>query len=157
IESDDILFAQLKKSVADFYGKNKQIRQPICMHGTFADCVGEVMKQVQGALAPAFLFVDPCGVIGASFSTIREVMTCAKCESFVFFNIDGVRRIAGLDQLSDVLVDLMGSHDRAKSLYEELRKSESVTEREQLILRHYRAALNEIGAEYTVAFRVEHE
>jgi hypothetical protein len=45
-----------------------------------------------------------------------------KCEAFIFFNIDGVRRIAGLPALSPVLAELMGSEERAKALYERLRQ-----------------------------------
>jgi three-Cys-motif partner protein len=85
-------------------------------------------------------------------------MDCEKCEAFIFFNIDGVRRIAGLATVSDVLVDLMGSRERAQSLYDALRKTGNVAEREQLILSHYLTALKkDIGAEYTIPFRVESE
>jgi three-Cys-motif partner protein len=160
IESDDVLYAQLEQAVNDFYKKHKHIRAPECMHGTFADRVGDVIKQVKGklALAPTFLFVDPCGVTGANFNTIRDVMNYPKCEAFIFFNIDGVRRIAGLPQLSDVLVDLMGSRQRAQVLHDALRTTTAVHKREQLILSQYRKALDEdMGAKYTVAFRVEQE
>jgi three-Cys-motif partner protein len=158
IESDKLLFNQLEQTVAKFYKDHPKIREPACLHGTFSDRVQEILKEVDGKLAPTFLFVDPCGVSGTCFETIRAVMNCDKCEAFIFFNIDGVRRIAGLDQLSDVLVELMGSKDRAKSLYDALRATNDVAEREQLIVAHYRAALREdIGAEYTIPFRVEHE
>jgi three-Cys-motif partner protein len=158
IESDDVLYAQLEQVVSDFYENHKQIRMPECKHGTFADRVGEVLNEVQGRLAPTFLFVDPCGVSGTNFKTIRQVMDCGKCEAFIFFNIDGVRRIAGLPEVSEVLVELMGSKNRAQALYDALRVTTSVGKREQLILAHYRKALNEdIGAKYTVPFRVEHE
>jgi three-Cys-motif partner protein len=157
IESDDVLYAQLAQSVNDFYAKHTHIRKPVCMHGTFSERIDQILNQVQGRLAPTFLFVDPCGVSGASFRRISDVMNCEKCEAFIFFNIDGVRRIAGLDKLSPVLVDLMGSNERAQRLYDELGATGSVAEREQLILSHYRGALTEIGAKYIVTFRVEHE
>lgn len=158
IESDDVLYPQLEQTVNNFYKQHKNIRQPETMHGTFADRVGEIMKKVKGKLAPAFLFVDPCGIRGTSFQTIRDVMSCDKCEAFIFFNIDGVRRIAGLADLSDVLVELMGSKQLAQALYDALRTTTNVLKREQLILSHYRKALNDgIGAQYTVPFRVEHE
>ena len=85
-------------------------------------------------------------------------MKFRKCESFIFFNIDGVRRIAGLESVSDVLVELMGSFQRASDLYNALRRSSDVQKRERLILNHYCAALREeIGASYLIPFRVEHE
>jgi len=158
IESDEILFPQLEKAVADFYMAHKSIREPMCLQGTFSERVAEVLKQVQGKLAPTFLFVDPCGVSGTSFETIRAVMNCNKCEAFIFFNIDGVRRITGLDKLSPVLIDLMGLESRAQILYEGLRQTEDAAERESLILRHYREALTVgMGAKFIIPFRVEHK
>jgi three-Cys-motif partner protein len=143
IESDDVLFSQLETTVGEFYAQHQEIRKPHCIHGTFAQRVGEVLSTVNGKLAPTFLFVDPCGVSGASFDTIRAVMKCDKCEAFVFFNIDGVRRIAGLEKLSHVLIDLMGSQPRAQKLYDALRETDDTGKREMLILSHYRAALKE--------------
>jgi hypothetical protein len=85
-------------------------------------------------------------------------MKYEKCEAFIFFNIDGVRRIAGLAALSPVLVELMGSKERARELYEKLRRAASALERERIILSEYCTALVEdIGAQYIIPFRVEHE
>ena len=76
----------------------------------------------------------------------------------IFFNVDGVRRVAGLSELNEILVELMGSRERAQAVYDAFRKTTDVPEREQLILAHYRNALkDDIGAKYTVPFRVEHE
>jgi three-Cys-motif partner protein len=158
IEHDAELFHALEKNVREFYLKNPEIREPKCLFGTFSERVNEIISQVGGKLAPTFLFVDPCGVSGASFETIAAVMACDKCEAFIFFNIDGVRRIAGLNELSDVLVELMGTRQRAQTLYDDLRKTTKVWERERMIVSHYRRAIVEdIGARYVIAFRVEHE
>jgi len=158
IESDEELFKVLRENVETFYAENREIREPECLLGTFSDRVNEIMKQVEGKLAPTFLFVDPCGVSGTSFETIQAVMACDKCEAFIFFNIDGIRRIAGLHELSGVLVELMGTRERARALYDELRTTTKVRERERMILSHYRRAIvEEIGARYVIAFRVEHE
>lgn len=157
IEADDILFLQLEKAVKAFFAEHNNIREPECIHGTFADKLGNILEAVKGGLAPTFLFVDPCGVGGASFNKIRDVMNCEHCEAFIFFNIDGVRRIAGLDVISPILIELMGSNERAQSLYNALRATNDVPERERLILTHYRNALNGISVKYTTAFRIEHE
>ncbi len=158
IESDDVLFNQLKDRVESFYKRHPNIRKPIYLLGTFSDTLNEILGRLGGRLAPTFLFVDPCGVSGASFDTIRAVMVNDKCEAFIFFNIDGVRRIAGLSALSPVLVELMGSEERAKTLYETLRTIRNVREREEIILVQYCKALVEgIGAKYIIPFRVEHE
>ena len=85
-------------------------------------------------------------------------MDCDKCEVFIFFNVDGIRRTAGLPALSKVLIELMGSKERAQSLYQALRRTTNAREREEIITDHYRRALiAEIGAKYIVTFRIEHE
>lgn len=159
VESDDVLFPQLEKSVIHFYNDHKEdIREPICLHGTFAERLSEVMEAVEGDLAPTFLFVDPCGVSGTNFNSIASVMRCSKCEVFIFFNIDGVRRIAGLSELSDVLVDLMGSQERAQALFEQLHKTHQSHRREKIILEYYCNAIKEdMKVEFIIPFRVEHE
>jgi hypothetical protein len=130
----------------------------VCRFGTFAEQLNEILKNIGRNLAPTFLFVDPCGVSGASFETIRAVMNNAKCEAFVFFNMDGVRRILGLSELSAVLVDILGSEERATVLYKKLKQPGTVSEREKLILSEYCKALGEdIGAKYITPFRVESE
>ena len=158
IESDDALFDQLRHRVDGFYNEHPKIRKPICRLGTFAEQLNEILNNIPGDLAPTFLFVDPCGVTGASFETIRAVMDNAKCEAFIFFNIDGIRRILGLPELSDVLVDLLGSRQRAAALYDKLKATSHVNERETLILSGYCEALaKDMGAQYIIPFRVEHE
>jgi three-Cys-motif partner protein len=158
IESDPVLFDQLKTKVDAFVATHPEIRKPLCFRGSFSDRLNEILDKVEANLAPTVLFVDPCGVSGTSLITIQRVMRFRKCEAFIFFNIDGVRRIAGLESVSDVLVELMGSHQRAVALYSALRTSSDAQKREQLILSHYCAALREeIGAKYLIPFRVEHE
>ena len=158
IESDEALFNQLKERVDGFHQEHPEIRRPIYRLGTFSDALDDILGRVAGRLAPTFLFVDPCGVSGTSFDTIRAVMENEKCEAFIFFNIDGIRRIAGLATLSPVLVELMGSEERAIVLYEKLRATENAGEREENILTEYCRALSEdMGTEYIIPFRVEHE
>src|SRR5260370_24676370 len=157
IESDDVLFNQLKDRVDSFYKEHPKIRKPLYRFGTFSDTLNEILGGLGGKLAPTFLFVDPCGVTGTSFDTIRAVMENEKCEAFIFFNIGGVRRIAGLAALSPVLVELMGSKERAKALYEKLRTTGNVGEREEIILLEYCKALAaDMGVKYIIPFRVEH-
>jgi three-Cys-motif partner protein len=158
IEADDLLFDKLNRKVAEFCSKNPHVRKPICRHGAFADELIEILRGIRTGLAPTFLFVDPCGVSGASFETICAVMENAKCEAFIFFNIDGIRRIAGLPELSPALIELMGSSERAKALHHKLRQTDNVGERERLILSEYCKALREgMGVKYIIPFRVEHE
>ena len=58
-----------------------------------------------------------CSLIRVAYrarrSTNQERDVTPILEAFIFFNIDGVRRIAGLDGVSHVLVELLGSQQRA--------------------------------------------
>ena len=86
------------------------------------------------------------------------VMACKSSEAFIFFNIDGVRRIAGLAGLSPVLVELLGSRERAEKLLLILQGEQNVQRREKLVLDSYREAVGQdMGVIYTVPFRVESE
>lgn len=98
IEADEVLFNRLKDRVDNFVRNHTNIRKPILRSGRFSEELMEILGRVGGKLAPTFLFVDPCGVSGTSLETIRAVMEKEKCEAFIFFNIDGVRRIAGLPE-----------------------------------------------------------
>jgi len=158
IEVDEELYRPLDKVVADFWAANQHIRKPMTDRCTFAEGVQKFLDRAKGNLAPTFLFVDPCGVSGTSFDTIRKVMACKSSEAFIFFNIDGVRRIAGLAELSDVLIDLLGSQKRAEKLFAGLQQTHDVGERERMILACYREALKEdMRVSFTIPFRVESE
>lgn len=130
IEQDPVLHNQLENAVTGFATTHSQIRQPSTACCAFSERVRELLEDVKGNLAPTFLFVDPCGVAGASFDTIKSVMACKSSEAFIFFNIDGVRRIAGLKDLSSVLIELLGSKQRAESLLAALRQTADVFKRE---------------------------
>jgi three-Cys-motif partner protein len=158
IEVDELLYPPLEKAVTDFAKANPRVRMPKTEWASFADGVRKLLNESNGRLAPTFLFVDPCGVRGTSFETIKAVMACKSSEAFIFFNIDGVRRIAGLDKVSEVLVELLGKRKRAEELFANLQKTADVGERERMILATYRCALREdMGVDYTIPFRVESE
>lgn len=158
IEWDGELFDPMNEAVTAYFAANQHIHEPITHNGTFADGIQTLMEATKGRLPPTFLFVDPCGVSGTCFESIRKVMACQSCEAFIFFNVDGVRRVAGLDKLSDVLVELLGSDLRAARLYAALRAERDTYKREQMILACYREALrDDMGALFTIPFRVESE
>lgn len=158
LEHDAILHGQLEQAVNSFAVANPQIRKPTTTCCTFSAGVGKLLAAVNGNLAPTFLFVDPCGVSGTSFEAIKNVMACKSSEAFIFFNIDGVRRIAGLDKLSDVLIELLGSQQRAEALFVGLRNTADAWKREEMILASYRQALREdMRVGFTIPFRVESE
>ena len=164
IEPDEVLFPQLQEAVGSFLARHGNIREPKLLHGTFADGATALLDNIESdgdRLAPCFLFVDPCGVDGASFQVMKRTMDVSdSCEVFIFFNIDGVRRIAGLKEFSSVLVDLLGDEADACRLHERFHAlGDGAPEaREELILGAYRRVLVErMEAPFVVPFRVEHE
>lgn len=158
VEVDEYLYRPLKSAVDEFANANPHIRKPRTECCTFAEGVDKLLVEQKGQLAPTFLFVDPCSVSGTVFETIKRVMACKSSEAFIFFNVDGVRRIAGLSSLSNILIELLGSKTRAEQLFAAFQSTERVDERERMILLGYRQALREdMGVEYSIPFRVESE
>lgn len=137
IEKDDELVVSLAQEVDAFCHDNPQVARPVILHGSFRERVDEALQHV-GDQSPTFAFVDPCGVDGTSFDAIRRIMERPSCEAFVFFNIDGIRRTAGLDETSGVLEELLGSRDEAERLHLTFKTTvDDPTEREALILKTY--------------------
>lgn len=162
IESDPILAADLQSTVEDFYKANDTIRKPRLAVGRFAEQMGQQLDYLESqnsGLAPTFLFVDPCGVAGASFATIERVMKNDKCELLLFFNIDGIRRILGLgDNMGATLGELLGTSERAQELRLFVAEQESTSDKETAIVSYYAKLVRErIGAKFLTAFRVENE
>lgn len=158
IELSKTLFQQLEPIVTQFHKDNPQILKPSVIHDDFPGAIKRLLTDFNDELPPTFLFVDPCGVEGTSFEAIHSVMNCPKCESFIFFNINGVNRILGLPTPGATLIELLGSRERADALWNAIRQTNYTWKREELILEHYRAALREVmGVDFSPAFRVELE
>lgn len=161
IEKDPENFERLRKEVEAFHSKNNAIREPRLCEGDFETHVDTILSELKSTglqLAPTFLFVDPCGIDGVSLDAIVRVLANDSCEALVFFNIEGVRRVAGLEKLSPVLVSMFGNEERATALLRELETINRTEDRENTIVEHYRRALGEAsGAEYFIPFRIESE
>jgi three-Cys-motif partner protein len=158
IEIDEQLYSRLASTVNSFAAINAHIHKPKTLKCPFADGIDSLLSDTHGKLPPTFLFVDPCGVAGANFEAIKAVMGSKSSEAFIFFNIDGIRRIAGLTGLSNVLIELFGSQRRAEHLFSLLQNTSDVGRRERQIINSYRDALREdMGVRFSIPFRVEAE
>lgn len=158
VEHDPVLFARLEAAVAEVKKKNPGLNAPICVCGTFKEVVGDLLAVVEGRLAPTFLFVDPCGLAGMDLQTIRALMKHPRCEVFVFYNLDGVRRVAGLSNATDYLGEILGSKQRAEDLVAQWRQTTDVSERGELLLEAFMVAMREeLQLEYVTEFRFESE
>lgn len=162
IEKDAGLAADLRATVERFRAEHPQIREPQIAVGEFATKLEDELDALDARavrLAPTFLFVDPCGVAGASFETIRRFMTNDGCELLLFFNIDGVRRILGLrEDMGSTLTELLGSRDRATELLAAVDKHPTPARKEECIVRYYDELIRaQTGAPFVTMFRVESE
>lgn len=131
------------------------------LHGSFEDEVDGLLTQLKegnSQLAPSFLFADPCGVSGLGFSTLVRYLKEAEGEALLFFNYEGVNRIAGLGyKPGGTLSQLVGDDDRASELIKLLAGKEA-KEREEIIVSFYQQALKiEVPDIFCTAFRVEAE
>lgn len=163
IEKHKPFFEKLTSRVESFNGTHG-IKQPIISHGTFTSQIDDLLKTVDDkkGLAPTFLFVDPCGVDDVSMKHIADVLSRDYCEAFIFFNLDGIRRIAGYANskglVSPTLVSLYGSEERAAAVVAAATAASSPDAREQIFVQHYRDALEEAsGARYFLPLRIEQE
>lgn len=63
--------------------------------GKFHDKVGPVLESIEadGAhIAPTFAFIDPFGFSGVPFSLIKRLLKHPRCETFITFMIDAIKR-----------------------------------------------------------------
>lgn len=162
VEKDPELAEPLERRVESFHVENPHIRKPRVYQAEFEQVVlGHLdhMKQGGKQLAPCFMFVDPCGVAGASFEAIKRLMDEAQAEVFVFFNLDGIRRILGLgDRMGPTLPELLGSQARTDELRARYDACTTSTERDECIVKFYDELVrSEVGADYVTTFRVEKE
>ena len=163
-ESDAENFRNLELAVASCSDDLTKIRKPELYNCTFRQLVRKLEEELGGtlsSLAPAFLFVDPCGIDGTDFGSIVKVVRQPRCEAFIFFNISGLRRTAGLiatGHLSDTIVGMYRDEATARALCDRMTSLSSPIMRENAAIDLYRALLlDEAGVEYVLPFRVESE
>lgn len=163
IERDSELFSQLKESLKSFHDEHPEVQEPHLRNGTFSTEITTVLDwwmSRKKALAPMFVFVDPCGVDGGDFAVIERILSSQrKSEVFLFFNVDGIRRILGLrENMGDTLTRLLGTEERAARLVQIVDSVRTTREREEAILRYYEELLRaNTAGKYVSSFRVEKE
>ncbi|MBK6688477.1 MAG: three-Cys-motif partner protein TcmP [Deltaproteobacteria bacterium] len=163
IEKDAVLYQDLQRSLDSFYEQNQGIRKPHSYNEAFSTVMNALLDGVikdGKTLAPAFVFIDPCGVDGVDFAVADRILRSQRrAELFIFFNIEGVRRILGLgDKMGPTLGNLLGSKDRAEELLGIVRALDGAAKREEAIISYYEGLLRtQTPARFVVSFRVEKE
>ena len=157
IEKDDTLVEALRDEVEAFRKHHPEVSAPLILPGEFAQQVEAALAHI-GPGAATFAFIDPCGVRGTSFDAIRRIMENDAHEAFVFFNIDGLRRTAGLVDQSDVIEEVLGSKEEASKVHAKFQAIDNADEREQYLLGAYRDVVREkMGVDFFLPFGVEAE
>ncbi|AKF06104.1 three-Cys-motif partner protein TcmP [Sandaracinus amylolyticus] len=165
IEKNKANYNDLTQELARFYAGHPHIREPQHSNGTFAETMTTMLDEIEAkpdhTIAPAFIFVDPCGVDGVDFKVIERILKAQRqSEFFIFFNIDGVRRLLGAaDHIKmRTLTMLLGSEVRAKQLSEQFAALDVPEKREEAVIAYYESLLtSETPAKYVVPFRIEFE
>lgn len=96
IESDRARFANLEKVLASIPERTKVIRH--LFHGTFVDGINALAKTQPNPFTPPrplFAFIDPFGVTGFPFSSVKDLLSRQKCEVLINLDSDGAARIYG--------------------------------------------------------------
>lgn len=126
------------------------MHRPKLLHRKFDKGIQEYLAERGNKLPPTFLFVDPCGVAGTSFQTIKQVMSFKSSEAFIFYNIAGVKRIVGTNKLGPALLRLMGSKERGDEML-------ALSGERQLLDCYLNAVQKDMGMKFTIPFRIEFE
>jgi three-Cys-motif partner protein len=161
IEKDCLLFEDLNKTVQEFYRNHPEIREPHLLNCEFQSGLNEILSPIEQSgkqLAPTFLFVDPCGVSGVCFETMTRLMQFDKSEIFLFFNIDGIRRILGLGKSrGSTLETFFGSDDDVDKIIENTDGMLPERRERFIVSRYYDIFQRKTGAKYMATFRIEKE
>lgn len=160
-EPDPELFEKLSAAVDAFCKSHPEVQRPIMQEKPFREGTEDLfayLAEEGGRLPPTFLFVDPCGVNGADLGSIGRY-AAEQSEVFLFFNYDGINRIAGLrDRARGTLSELLGSDEARDRLIAALEACDTPAERENCILTFYLDLLrDQQGWTYTCPFRIEME
>ncbi|MGR3279743.1 three-Cys-motif partner protein TcmP, partial [Acaryochloris marina NIES-2412] len=161
IEKDKTLFETLNQMVSEFYHEHSEIREPKLINTEFRVGMEPLLQrfeQHEGDLAPTFLFVDPCGVSGVFFDTMARLMNFKSCEIFLFFNIDGLRRILGLgSSRGSTLAEFLGSDTEADDLQREIHGKSPAEKENAIVAKYFELVRKKMNAEYITGFRIEKE
>jgi three-Cys-motif partner protein len=161
-EKDKQLFDPLDQRVGQFFAANKHIREPTRENCTFQHGLEPLIRHFEHQsgvdLAPTLLFVDPCGVGGVVHDLLVRFMKNGGCELFVFFNVEGVKRILGLAKLGPTLSEVFGSESEAVAAQQVLARCGTSGEKESALVAFYYGLLKRtIGTDFVTGFRVERD
>jgi three-Cys-motif partner protein len=142
---------ELRAAVSAVAGIHSLTHTPMITEGEVNDQLAEQFRQRKDV--PTFFFLDPFGYVGITRQLLHAALNKSwGCDIAFFFNYKRINMNLGTDVFDIHLVALFGE-GRLAELRAALRGVENVDRREDMVLRHLRSALEEIGARYFLSYR----
>ena len=122
----------------------------VARHGTFADEVESVLRSLRrNPGAPTFVMIDPFGVKGVPYETIRDLASYRRTELFISFMYGSIVRWMSEDDFGAHMDVLFGQPDWRDALRIEI-------PRERAVFLHdlFRRRLHDAGMEHVLSFEM---
>lgn len=150
VEQDDARYEHLEATVESIEKPAHVKAQPI--HGAFTDVMGQLFSKLEGKeLAPALIMVDPFGVKGATYETLKALAGYRRSEVLVSFMYEPVTRWISSSQFEQHLDAFFGSRDWRKAI------PLAGDARRDFLLQLYVAQLKGAGFPYVHTFEMRDE
>ena len=154
IEEDPERFSNLQAKLAEFPQDPRVARH--LFNSTFVDGIAELRKQTVNPFRlrqPVFAFIDPFGVKGLPFNTVKGFLTREGCEVLINLDSDGIARVYSAGQFANHrqrLSELFGDSHWEQELGQVARSNLG-----NAILSMYKIRLREVPAKYAFAFEMQ--
>lgn len=154
VERDKARFDILQSQLAPFQRQPNLTIQ--CIHDEFAYTFNGIKRQHQDAFTssvPLFAFLDPFGVKGIPFQSLKEILSSDTSEAFILLDTDGMERIRSAGENAGygrVLDEVFGG-----SKWREISFTSDTKLNSRKILAAYRQQLRHAsGAKFTFSFEM---
>lgn len=149
VDSDGAIAENLRSEVAALPDLDRLVHAPQIDHGEVNDDLLAALEEIQN-LIPSLTFIDPFGYKGLTLRLIRRVVKDWGCETIFFFNYNRINA-AITNPKVDVHMRALFGRDRLDQLRADLKQADKA-QRPDVILRHLREALEELGAAFVLTF-----
>ncbi len=147
VEKDPDNFANLEAVIKANKSRFPNVQEPILACDEFCNIVSEVTEKVGVKLAPSFFFIDPFGFTGASFSTVKDILSIPRTEIFLTFMVRDINRFLAKSDLWPAFDELFGTKEWRHFLDEPNRENSL----RDLYIRQLRS---QTEAKFSWAFRI---
>jgi three-Cys-motif partner protein len=147
-EGDPINYEKLKTNIAAVPGVGELTKAPRVTRRIISDSFS---PQLSAMRTPSFVFADPCGYKGLSLHLIASALEPFGNDCIFFFNYNRINMKISY-AVMDESINGFFEASRANRLREEIRALKSPQQRERVILKTVKQALDEEAGAYTLTF-----